>query len=113
MKIMSSIEKSSKPGGGSWHFLTNHTHVLLCISIDADITVRDLAMRIGITERAVIRIIGDLDDGGYLTRTREGRRNHYTINPDRPLRHELEAHCSAGDLIAMFQAGLSEVPLEK
>lgn len=90
----------------TWHFLTNHSHVLLSISTDPDITVRELAQRVGITERAVIRIIGELDDDGYLERTREGRRNHYTIHPDLPLRHRVEAHCSVGDLIEMFQAGL-------
>lgn len=87
----------------TWHFLTNHAHVLLCIAEDADITVRDLAQRVGITERAVVRIIGELDDAGYVERTREGRRNHYTIDPTRPLRHTVEAHCSVGDLIGMVQ----------
>ena len=88
----------------SFHFLTNHAHVLLSISVDVDVTVRDLALQIGITERAVIRIIGELDESGYLTRAREGRRNHYTINPNRPLRHKVEAHCSVGDLIEMYNA---------
>lgn len=87
----------------TWHFLTNHAHVLICIAEDADITVRELAQRIGITERAVVRIIGELDDAGYVERTREGRRNHYTIDPTRPLRHAIEAHCSVGDLIEMVR----------
>jgi DNA-binding transcriptional ArsR family regulator len=87
----------------TWHFLTNHAHVLLCISSDPDLTVRELARQIGITERAVIRIIGELDEEGYLERTREGRRNHYEIHLDRPLRHPVEEHCSVGDLIRMYQ----------
>lgn len=89
-----------------WHFLTNHAHVLLCISEDPDMTVRDLAAHVGITERAVMRIIGDLDEGGMIERTREGRRNHYEIHRDRPLRHPVEAHCTVGDLIEMFRAAL-------
>ena len=88
----------------SWHFLTNHAHVLLCISSDPDVTVRALAQRIGITERAVIRIVGELDEEGFLERTREGRRNHYTIRRNRALRHEVEAHCTVGDLIEMFRS---------
>lgn len=87
-----------------WHFLTNHAHVMLCISEDPDITVRDLALQVGITERAVMRIIGDLDEAGVLERTREGRRNHYTIHPDLKLRHPVEAHCTVGDLVEMFRA---------
>lgn len=87
----------------AWHFLTNHAHVLLCISEDQDITVRELALRVGITERAVMRIIGELDDGGFLERSREGRRNHYTVHEDGQLRHPVEDHCTVGDLIRMFR----------
>ena len=91
----------------TWSFLTNHSHVLLCISEDPDITVRDLALQVGITERAVMRIIGELDEGGVITRTREGRRNHYTINGDLPLRHPVEEHCTVNDLIRMFKQMLA------
>lgn len=87
----------------TWSFLTNHAHVLLCISEDPDITVRDLALEVGITERAVMRIIGELDEAGILTRTREGRRNHYTINGDLSLRHPVESHCTVDGLIRMFR----------
>ena len=93
--------------GSSWSFLTNHSHVLLCISEDPDVTVRDLAARVGITERAVMRIIGELDEGGVLERRREGRRNHYTIHEDLPLRHPIEEHCTVGDLIRMFRQTLA------
>jgi DNA-binding MarR family transcriptional regulator len=85
----------------TWTFFTNHGHVLLCLAADPDITVREVAARVGITERATIRIIGELEEGGVLERTREGRRNHYTINEKSPLRHELEKHCDVGDLIKM------------
>jgi len=94
----------------TWHFLTNHSHVLLCISDDPDITVRDLAHEIGITERAVMRIIGELDDAGVIERTREGRRNHYEIHRDLHLRHPVEAHCTVGDLIRMFRLRLTADP---
>jgi DNA-binding MarR family transcriptional regulator len=92
----------------SWHFLTNHSHTLLSISDDPDITVRELARRVGITERAVMRIIGELDDAEIIERTREGRRNHYTIHADRQLRHPVESHCTVGDLIGMFRRTLTD-----
>ena len=94
----------------TWSFLTNHSHVLLCISEDPDMTVRDIALRVGITERAVMRIIGELDDGGVLERTREGRRNHYEINEELHLRHPVEQHCTVGDLIRMFRQTLAAAP---
>jgi DNA-binding MarR family transcriptional regulator len=86
-----------------WNFLTNHAHVLLCISENPDATVRELASLVGITERAVMRIVRELDDAGFVERTREGRRNHYTIKTGRRLRHPIEAHCTVGDLIDMFR----------
>src|SRR5262249_7140522 len=83
----------------TWTFLTNHAHVLLCISQDPGIRGRDIADRVGITERATQSIIADLVDGGYLTRTRIGRRNHYQVNPDRPLRHPVEREHEVGSLL--------------
>ena len=83
-----------------WTFLTNHAHVLVCISEDGDLRGRDIAERVGITERAVQAIIADLEADGYLTRTREGRRNRYEVHADRPLRHPLESDHSAADLLA-------------
>jgi DNA-binding IclR family transcriptional regulator len=84
----------------TWTLLTTHAHVLVCIAAEPDIRGRDMAARVGITERAVQAIVSDLVAEGYLTRTREGRRNRYGLNPDLPLRHELEHHHSVGDLLA-------------
>jgi hypothetical protein len=69
----------------AWSFLSNHALVLLCIAHDPGIRLRDIGERVGITERAAHRIVGELADAGYLTRRREGRRNHYTINRHLPL----------------------------
>ena len=82
-----------------WTFLTNHAHVLLLIARDRAIRVRDIAAQVGITERAVQRIIGDLEAAGYLERQRDGRRNHYAVRATLPLRHQIEGHCSIGALI--------------
>lgn len=88
----------------SWTFLTNHGHVLLCLSRDPDLRIRDLAARVGITERAVQRILHDLVEDGYLTVTKAGRRNHYSVQDQRPMRHPIEAHTSVADLVALLGA---------
>ena len=85
----------------SWTFLTNHAHVLLSLAADPDATMREVAAQVGITERAAHRIVSDLEAEGALTRSREGRRNHYEIRGDFPLRHPIERHCSIGQLVEM------------
>lgn len=85
-----------------WTFLTNHAHTLLCISEDPDIRFRDIAQRVGITERAVQRIVGELEQAGYVSHERVGRRNHYEVNPKLPLRHELEDHLEIGALLRVL-----------
>jgi Mn-dependent DtxR family transcriptional regulator len=89
----------TKGKGGSWTFLTNHSHVLICIHEDSSIRTRDIAARVGITERAVQRIISELSAAGYLSRMREGRRNRYEVCADKPLRHPVEAHCLLSSLL--------------
>ncbi len=88
-----------------WTFLTNHAHVLLCIAADSGVRLRDVAEKVGITERATQRIVADLVEAGYLTRTRVGRRNQYEIHPELPLRHPVEQSREAGDLVRLL--GLS------
>jgi DNA-binding MarR family transcriptional regulator len=86
-----------------WTFLTNHSHVLICLAQDNELRLRDVALKVGITERAVQRIVTELEEGGVLTRHREGRRNIYTINFEIPLRHPLEAHNTVTEVIALGQ----------
>ena len=86
-----------------WTFLTNHSHVLLCIADDAGIRGRDIADRVGITERAAQSIIADLVDAGYLTRERVGRRNHYKVHRDLPLRHPIEEGNQVAELIRLVR----------
>lgn len=85
-----------------WTFLTNHTHVLFCIERDPDVRMRDVATAVGVTERAVQRIVLELEEAGYLVRTREGRRNRYEVRSKKPLRHEIEQHCDVADLLAVL-----------
>ena len=89
--------------GPSWTFLTNHTRVLLCLADEPDLRLREVAERIGITERAVQRIVTDLEDTGIVTRTREGRRNTYTIHDDAPLRYPHDAHATVGGLLELLK----------
>lgn len=95
--------------GNDWTFLTNHGHVLMCLSTDSGMRLRDVAERIGITERAVHKLVGDLEAAGIVERHREGRRNHYTIHGDQPLRHPLEAHCSVSQLIGLVNGSRPHV----
>jgi DNA-binding transcriptional ArsR family regulator len=91
----------SAPPGTPWTFLSNHAHVLVCIAADPEARMRDVAQRVGVTERAVQRIVTELEEGGYLLRRKEGRRNHYEVTASRPLRHPLERHCTTDALLAM------------
>lgn len=81
----------TQPSGTTWTFLTNHAHVMLCLAAEPDRRVRDVAVRVGITERAALRIIADLVDAGYVGRHRVGRRTHYTLILDRAMRHPVES----------------------
>ncbi len=87
----------------SWTYLTNHSHVLICLAEDKEYRLRDVAERVGITERAVFRIIADLEGAGVITRHREGRRNHYEVHGEQRLRHAIEAHCAVSDLLGLVK----------
>ena len=86
-----------------WTFLTNHAHVLLVVTRDPEARLRDVAGLVGITERAAQRIVSDLEEGGYLTRTRDGRRNRYEVHADVPLRHPLERDHAIGEILAVLR----------
>ncbi len=88
-----------------WTFLTNHAHVMVCLRRDPTARLRDVAAAVGITERAAQRIVAELEDAGYLARAREGRRNHYTLDDGRPLRHRLEGGSRIGDLLDLLADG--------
>ena len=85
----------------SWTFLTNHARVLLCLAEEPDLRLREAAERLGITERAVQRIVTDLEEAGIITREREGRRNHYTVNEDARLRHPGDAGITVADFLRL------------
>lgn len=93
---------SPSPG---WTFLSNHGHVLVSLAADPDTRMRDVAVQVGITERAVQMIVGDLEEAGYVVRERVGRRNRYTVVTQGRFRHPLEQHVRVGDFLALVLGG--------
>jgi len=89
-------------GEHRWTFLTNHAHVLLCVAADPDVRLREVAERVGITERATQRIVAELEAEGYLSHERIGRRNHYEVHASLPMRHPLEDHLEIGALLRVL-----------
>ena len=90
------VEETKQRG---WTLFSNYAHVLICLASDPDMRMRDVAVRVGITERAVQRIVAELEAADILSKKRDGRRNHYVVHRDRPLLHPLEAHCTIGALL--------------
>jgi DNA-binding MarR family transcriptional regulator len=91
-----------------WTFLTNHLHVLACLTRDPELRIRDIADLIGITERTTVQILSQLEAAGYLTKTRVGRRNRYTVHSELPLRHPLNNGRQVGELLRVIEP---EIPL--
>ncbi|MFJ8041678.1 helix-turn-helix transcriptional regulator [Kitasatospora sp. NPDC096147] len=86
----------------SWTFLTQHARVLLTVSRDPEVRLRDLAATCGLTERAVQSVVTDLETAGYLTRVRNGRRNHYDVIRHMSFRHPAEARHEIAGLLELF-----------
>lgn len=99
----------------NWTIFSNHGHVLVCLARNSNARLRDVAADVGITERAVQKIVRDLQDGGMISITKNGRRNAYRIHKKQNLRHRLEASCKLRDLIKLVnrdaQSKLSTEPL--
>ena len=92
----------AESAGIQWTYLTNHTHVLVLLSRNPSLVLREVALHVGITERAVQRIIADLESSGVIEREKIGRQNRYRIRLDQPLRHRNESHRTIGELLALF-----------
>lgn len=98
------MQGSEKAG---WTFLSNHTHVLVCLDRQRDIRLRDIAQQVGITERAVINLLSELESAGVITRTKDGRRNIYTVHRGEHFRHSMERNTTVGDLLDLINANLA------
>jgi DNA-binding MarR family transcriptional regulator len=94
---------SSPEDARSWRFVTNHTQVLLCIARDPEVRLRDVAVTVGITERAAQRILADLIDAGYVERERVGRRNRYSVNRNISMRHPSQREHEIGEILDVLR----------
>jgi DNA-binding MarR family transcriptional regulator len=93
----------SSDSSQGWTFVTNHTQVLLCIARDPGVRLRDVAADVGITERAVQRIVAELVEAGFLERRRVGRRNHYVVNRSAEMRHPAQFGNDVGALLDLLK----------
>jgi predicted ArsR family transcriptional regulator len=96
-------------GDAHWTFLTNRAHVLRALAADPDVRVRDLALVVGITERAALRILHDLEASGHIQRERVGRRTHYRIRLDQPMRHPMERGLPVAALLQALEGTVGKV----
>lgn len=85
-----------------WTFFSNYAHVLVCLAENPRARLREVAARVGVTERTAVRLIAHLDEAGILQREKEGRRNSYLIDTSEHLRHPLEEHCTVGEMLGLI-----------
>ncbi|MHB1956645.1 MAG: helix-turn-helix transcriptional regulator [Sulfobacillus sp.] len=104
MKLKSMLKGWRGVAMAEWTFLTNHAQVLLCLARNGSgrFTAREISDIVGITERAVQRILDDLENAGYISRFRDGRKNRYEIHPERPMRHPAQAGRAIKDLLDLL-----------
>ncbi|HEU5216737.1 MAG TPA: winged helix-turn-helix transcriptional regulator [Gaiellaceae bacterium] len=95
---------SSADAPKTWTFLTNHAQVLLCLAEDPDIRLRDVAERVGVTERACQRILAELVAAGYVKTERIGRRNRYTVDREHAMRHSAQLGHDIGTLLEALRS---------
>ncbi len=96
------MSKDKLKSEANWTFLTNHAHVLLCLAKSSSMRIREIALAVGITERAVQRIIAELTEMEYIDILKDGRRNIYKIHKEKPLKHPIESHRQIADLISLI-----------
>jgi len=94
--------KNSAGSSARWTFLTNHAHTLAIVHSNPHLVLRQVALKVGITERAVQRIILELEEGGFIQREKVGRRNRYHVLTKESLRHPIESHRKIGDLLKLI-----------
>jgi predicted transcriptional regulator len=87
----------------TWTFMTNHSHVLLCLAINSTMLAREIAVEVSITERAVLRILKELVDDKYVSVVKKGRCNTYSIDENKYLKHPIEAHCKIGAVLNLLK----------
>ena len=91
-----------------WSFLTNHARVLLCIAHDPGVRLRDIAARVGVTERTAYGIVTDLAEAGYVVKHKDGRRNRYQIQAHLPLPEPDSRERTIGEILALLSGADDE-----
>lgn len=86
-----------------WTFFSNHGHVYFLLATNENIVLREVALRVGVTERSVLGIVQDLENAGYIKREKIGRSNRYRIVPKKTLRHPLESNVQLKDLVKLIE----------
>jgi predicted transcriptional regulator len=102
------MKSSSGNETARWSLLTNHGQVLADVAADPDARLRDIAGRVGITERTAAHIVNDLEHAGYLTKTRDGRRNRYQIDGERTVKTPLLATMTIAQLLGLLVHALGQ-----
>src|SRR2546428_518822 len=97
------MKSNSEHAQPRWSLVTNHGHVLAYLAADPNARLRDVAEHVGITERTAAQIVNDLEEAGYLTKIRQGRRNRYEVHEELPLRHPRHRHHTVGELIRFLE----------
>ena len=100
--VATEVPATADASANRWTFLSNHAHVLIALYSNPDLVLREVALRVGITERGVQRIVQDLEHEGFIRREKVGRKNHYQVMTHQPLRHPMEAHRAIGDLLKLI-----------
>ncbi len=108
---MSKTKDENQQITASWTFFTNHTHVLIVLSQHPEMVLREVALKVGITERSVQNIVADLEEAGFIIKEKVGRSNKYRIDTSLNLRHPIEAHQTVGEVISLILGG--ETKLKK
>ena len=90
-----------------WTFFSNHGHVYFLLATNEEIVVREIALKVGITERSIMGILQDLEEAGYIKRQKVGRTNKYKIVPKKTLRHPLESDVLLLDLVKLIEKAKS------
>src|SRR3954464_1060748 len=101
---MGFMTSSSGKNEHAWRCVTTEGHVLEGIAADPNARLRDVAAIVGITERTAAQIVNDLEEAGYVTKTRVGRNNRYEVHDELPLRHPQHRHHTVGELIRFLEA---------
>jgi hypothetical protein len=108
--VMGLMKSSSIEDASGWSLVTNHGHVLACIAADSDARLRDIAATVGITERTAAQIVGDLEQAGYLTKTRIGRRNRYQLDGKRRVRAPRRPSMTVAQLLSLLLQAVDQQP---